>query len=44
MTNEKARAAAIFRQYWLRAKDHLAYLVQKKAFIEQYIHQLPAAS
>lgn len=42
MTNEKARAAAIFREYWLRAKDHPAYLLQKKAFTEQYTDQKSA--
>jgi len=32
LTNEKVRAAAIFREYWFRAKNHPAYFVQKKVF------------
>ena len=36
LTSDKARAAAIFREHWLRAKDHPAHLAQKKAFVEQY--------
>ena len=32
LTNEKARAAAIFREYWFRAKTHLLYVEQKKIF------------
>ncbi len=37
LTNEKARAANIFREYWFRAKSDPAYLIQKKAFTKQYI-------
>jgi len=36
LTNEKARAAAIFKDYWFRAKDHPEYLKQKAAFREKY--------
>ena len=32
LTNEKARAAAIFKEYWFQAKAHPDYLVQKKQF------------
>lgn len=43
LTNEKARAAAIFREHWFRAKAHPDYLMQKKAFTEQYTdHQTNA--
>ncbi len=37
LTNEKAQAAAIFREYWFRAKQHPDYLSQKQAFNEQYV-------
>ncbi len=37
LTNEKARAANIFRQYWFLAKNDQDYLAQKKAFTKQYI-------
>lgn len=33
LTNEKARAAAIFKAYWFRAKIHPAYLKMKAAFM-----------
>lgn len=36
LTNEKARAAAIFKEYWFRAKDHPDYLAQKQAFRQRY--------
>ncbi len=37
LTNEKARAAAVFKEYWLRAKNHPDYLAQKKMFNRQYV-------
>lgn len=37
LTNEKARAAAVFKEYWFRAKDHPDYLAQKKAFNKLYV-------
>lgn len=37
LTNEKARAAAVFQEYWFRAKNHPAYLVQKKYFNDLYV-------
>ncbi|KAA9340535.1 DUF4385 domain-containing protein [Adhaeribacter soli] len=36
LSNEKARAAAVFKEYWFRAKDHPEYLKQKAAFREKY--------
>jgi len=36
LSNEKALAAAIFKEYWFKAKDHPAYLAQKKEFREKY--------
>jgi len=36
LTNEKARAAAIFKAFWFKAKDHPEYLKQKTAFREKY--------
>lgn len=36
LTNEKARAAAIFKTFWFKAKDHPEYLEQKARFREKY--------
>ena len=36
LTNEKARAAAVFKEYWFRAKDDERYLQLKKDFRKQY--------
>ncbi len=36
LTNEKARAATVFKQYWFKAKDDLLYLEMKKEFREKY--------
>lgn len=36
LTNEKAKAAAIFKTYWFKATDHPEYLKQKAAFREKY--------
>ena len=36
LTNEKAKAAAVFKEYWFKAKDHPEYLQQKSAFREKY--------
>ena len=36
LTNEKARAAAVFKAFWFKAKDNPAYLKQKKEFRERY--------
>ncbi|MBK0403956.1 DUF4385 domain-containing protein [Adhaeribacter sp. BT258] len=36
LTSEKARAAAVFKEYWFKAKDHPEYLQQKAAFREKY--------
>ncbi|WP_181306194.1 DUF4385 domain-containing protein [Rufibacter sp. XAAS-G3-1] len=36
LTNEKAQAAAIFKEYWFRAKGHPEYLRQKQLFREKY--------
>jgi hypothetical protein len=36
LTNQKAQAAAIFKNYWFRAKDHPDYLAQKKAFRDRF--------
>ena len=35
-TNEKARAAAVFKTYWDQARQHPDYLRQKTAFKEKY--------
>ncbi len=36
LTNEKAKAAAVFKKYWFKAKDHEEYLRQKAAFRKKY--------
>lgn len=36
LTNEKARAAEIFKQYWFKAKDYPKYLKMKIEFRELY--------
>ncbi|MFC6997509.1 DUF4385 domain-containing protein [Rufibacter roseus] len=36
LTNEKAQAAAVFKEYWFRAKDHPEYQKLKQAFKEKY--------
>jgi len=36
LTNEKAQAAAIFKDYWFKAKDQEEYLRQKMIFREKY--------
>ncbi len=36
LTNEKARAAEIFKQYWFKAKDCPEYLKMKAEFKEKY--------
>lgn len=36
LDNEKARAAAIFKTYWFRAKDDPQYLTLKKTFRDTY--------
>jgi hypothetical protein len=36
LTNEKAQAAAIFKEYWFKAKDHPEYLRQKQEFRDRY--------
>jgi Domain of unknown function (DUF4385) len=36
LTNEKARAAQIFKQYWFKAKDSSEYLKMKTKFREKY--------
>ncbi len=36
LTNEKARAASVFKEFWFRAKDHPEYLRQKGDFREKY--------
>jgi hypothetical protein len=36
LTNEKAQAAAIFKDYWFRAKDDAEYLRLKGEFRERY--------
>ncbi|AMM50297.1 hypothetical protein TH61_02630 [Rufibacter sp. DG15C] len=36
LTNEKAQSAAIFKEYWLKAKDHPEYLRQKQEFRDAY--------
>ena len=32
LTNEKSKAATIFKHYWLLAKDHPQYIIQKAEF------------
>ena len=34
-SNEKAQSAAIFKEYWFRAKDHPKYLTMKDEFRQQ---------
>lgn len=41
LTNEKARAAEIFKQYWFKAKDHPEYLKMKAEFREKYYTMIP---
>ncbi|ALI98283.1 DUF4385 domain-containing protein [Rufibacter tibetensis] len=36
LTNEKAQAAAVFKNYWFKAKDHPEYLRQKQEFRNRY--------
>ncbi|WP_247232284.1 DUF4385 domain-containing protein [Telluribacter sp. SYSU D00476] len=36
LTNEKARAADVFREYWFRAKNHPEYVKQKAEFRKKY--------
>lgn len=36
LTNEKARAATIFKHYWFIAKDHPQYIKQKEEFKKMY--------
>jgi hypothetical protein len=36
LTNEKARAAEVFKQYWFKAKDNASYLKLKKEFRDKY--------
>ena len=36
LTNEKAQSAAIFKEYWFRAKDDPEYLRQKETFRAKY--------
>lgn len=36
LSNEKARTAEIFKQYWFMAKDDLSYLQMKKEFRDKY--------
>lgn len=36
LTNEKARAAEIFKQYWFRAKDYPDYLKMKVEFRDKF--------
>ena len=36
LTNEKARAAKIFKHYWFSAKDHADYIKQKAEFKKRY--------
>lgn len=37
MTSEKAKAAAVFKTYWDKARQHADYLKQKKEFTEKYV-------
>lgn len=36
LTNEKARAAEVFKQFWFKAKDHPNYLKMKQEFRDNY--------
>jgi len=36
LTNEKAKAAQVFKTFWFKAKDHPEYLSQKQDFRERY--------
>ncbi len=36
LTNEKARAAEVFKQFWFKAKDHPSYLKMKQEFRDNY--------
>jgi hypothetical protein len=36
LTNEKAKAAQVFKEYWFKAKDNTEYKALKEAFKEQY--------
>ncbi|TXK37993.1 DUF4385 domain-containing protein [Pontibacter qinzhouensis] len=36
LTSEKAKAAAVFKSYWFKAKDNPAYLKQKEEFKKLY--------
>lgn len=36
LTNEKAQAAAVFKEYWFKAKDDQRYLDMKKQFREKF--------
>lgn len=38
LTNEKARATAIFKHYWFLTKDHPRYIQQKDEFKKMYYH------
>ncbi|MBB5284205.1 hypothetical protein HNQ92_002348 [Rhabdobacter roseus] len=38
-TNEKARAAQVFKKYWDQARAHPEYQQQKLAFKEKYYHK-----
>ncbi|TDD74660.1 DUF4385 family protein [Flavobacterium caseinilyticum] len=38
LTNEKARAAAIFKHYWFLAKDYPQFIQQKDEFKKMYYH------
>lgn len=35
LTSEKARAAAVFKDYWFKAKAHGAYVAQKNRFLSK---------
>lgn len=39
LTNEKAKAAAIFKEAWFKAKDNIEYLKQKADFKEKYYNK-----
>lgn len=41
LTNEKARVAEIFKQYWFKAKDNHEYLKMKAEFRESYYVTTP---
>jgi hypothetical protein len=36
LTGEKAKAAAVFKKYWFKAKSHPDYLTQKSGFRKKY--------